>query len=157
AVLHATLWRLRAAHHRSAGKRLLLLRAFGNADKRERLLESLDDTWRRIGRIDLIAGTDLAMRGLVSTTLEAFLLRQVDHKFLKTSEDVDLRVMRLGSALEGDVRFPVNTLNCYSSAWQGAVMRLAAMSDATLLDLRGFTRANAGCAFEFAHLVQHTD
>jgi hypothetical protein len=138
------------------GKRLLLLRVFGSADKRERLLDALDDTWRRIGRIDLITGTDLAMRGLASTMLEAFLLRRLDDQFLKTSDEVDLRLERLRSELEGDARFPVNSINCYASAWQSAVMRLASTAHAILLDLRGFNRTNEGCAFELAYLVQHT-
>ena len=66
-------WRLRLTHMGKPGKRLLLLRVFGSADKRERFLDALDDTWRRIGRIDLITGTDLAMRGLASTA-DAILL-----------------------------------------------------------------------------------
>jgi hypothetical protein len=41
-----------------------LLRVFGLADQRERLLDTSDDTWRRIGRIDLIAGTETALQAL---------------------------------------------------------------------------------------------
>ena len=65
-VLHALFRRLRAARVDCPGKRLLLLHVFDRADQGERLLDTLDDTWRRAGRIDLIAGTDLAMRTLGS-------------------------------------------------------------------------------------------
>lgn len=68
----------------------------------------LNDTWRN----DLITGTDLTMRGLTSTALEAFLLRRLDDQFLKTRDEVDLRLKRLRSELEGDVRFPVKSINC---------------------------------------------
>jgi hypothetical protein len=65
-LLHAVLSKAWKACSGVELKRLLLLRVFGSADKRERLLDALDDTWRRVGRIDLIAGTDLAMRTLRS-------------------------------------------------------------------------------------------
>jgi hypothetical protein len=156
-LLHALLWRIRSAHTNIPGKRLLLLRVFGSPQKREWLLDSLDDTWRRIGTVDLITGTDVAMRGLASTALEAFLLRRLDDQFLKTPDDVDRRLKRLRSDLQGDVRFPLNSLNCYASAWQTAVTRLALAADAILLDLRGFTRGHQGCTFELTFLVHHTD
>jgi hypothetical protein len=148
------LQRLRAGRTGDPVKRLLLLRVFGKADKRERLLEVLANTWRRVGRIDLIAGTDLAMRTLSSLMLEAFLLRRVDDMFLKTNDEVDCRLESLQSGLEADVHYPVNSINCYANAWQHAVARLAPESDAVLMDLRGFTQENQGCAFELAFLVQ---
>lgn len=155
AVLHISLRRIRVQRIGQPGKRLLLLRVFGNAEKRERLLDLLDDTWRRIGRVDLITGLDLAMRGLASITLEAFLLRRLDGEFLKTRDEVDLRLENLRCQIEGDLRFPVNSVNCYANAWQHAVTRLASSSDAVLLDLRGFTRTNEGCVFELTYLVRH--
>jgi hypothetical protein len=152
-VLHTLLVRIRADRGRKSAKRLLLLRVFGSSDKRERLLDVLEDSWRRLGRIDLITGTDLAWRSLGSTMLEAFLLRRVDDQFLKTSDEVDLRLKRLRSEVEGDLRFPVNSMNCYIGAWQTAVMRLASNADAVLVDLRGFNRKNEGCTFEINYLV----
>jgi hypothetical protein len=136
------------------GKRLLLLRVFGEADKRESLLDALDDTWRRLGRIDLLAGTDLATRTMSSLMLEAFLLRRADDQFLKTDKDVNRRLERLHSQLEGDARFPINGIYCYATAWQPAVANLAAKSDAVLMDLRGFRRTNEGCVFELTWVVQ---
>ena len=147
-VLHVSLRRLWAARAQLPGKRLLFLRVFNAADKRERLLEWLDDTWRRIGRIDLIAGADVALRTLGASMLEAFLLRRVDAEFLKTSEDVDRRIANLRSMLEGDARYPVNELHCYAGAWEHAVTELAPAADVVLMDLRGFTAENLGCAYE---------
>jgi hypothetical protein len=154
AVLHVVLRRIWALRLSSPGKRLLLLRVFGRADKREKLLDALDDTWRRIGRIDLIAGTDLATRTMGSLMLEAFLLRRTDDQFLKTDEDVNRRLEHLHAQLEGDARYPVNGIYCYATAWQQAVAHLAPKSDAVLMDLRGFTRKNQGCVFELTWVVQ---
>lgn len=156
-AFHGLLWRLRSAHANMSGKRLLLLRVFGTPHKREWLLDSLDDTWRRIGQVDLITGTDIALRGLASTALEAFLLRRLDDQFLKTPDDVHARLKRLRSDLQGDVRFPLNSLNCYGTAWRTAVTRLASTADAILLDLRGFSRIHQGCTFELTYLIHHTD
>jgi hypothetical protein len=135
-------------------KRLLLLRVFGRADQRETLPDLLDDTWRHLGRIDLIAGTDLAMRTLGSRMLEAFLLRRADQQFLKTDEEVDRRLEHLHSRLEGDARYPINNVYCYATAWQRAVERLALKSDVVLMDLRGFTNRNQGCMIELTLVVQ---
>ena len=152
---HLLLRRAWAARCDSAPKRLLFLRVFNAADKRERLFDALDDTWRRIGRIDLIGGTDLAMRTLRSLTLECFLLKHVDTEFFKTDTEVEHRLARLRSRLEGDLRYPVNEVYCYADAWQAAVLRLAPASDVVLLDLRGFTQGNAGCSFEITNVVWH--
>jgi hypothetical protein len=153
-VLHSILHKFRAARIDRPSKRLLLLRVFGRADRRETLPDLLDDTWRHLGRIDLIAGTDLAMRTLGSRMLEAFLLRRADQQFLKTAEEVDRRLEHLHSRLEGDARYPINNVYCYATAWQRAVERLALKSDVVLMDLRGFTNRNQGCMTELTLVVQ---
>jgi hypothetical protein len=65
-------------------RRMLLLRVFGSASKRVRLLDTLDDAWRRVGRIDFIAGTDLAQRHVAARALEAFLSGRLHTIFLKS-------------------------------------------------------------------------
>ncbi|MEJ8852702.1 hypothetical protein [Variovorax rhizosphaerae] len=137
----------------TAPKRLLLLRVFGSADQRERLLDALEDMWRRVGRVDLLAGTDLAMRTLGSWMLECFILRRLDAQFLSTEADVDRRLTRLQSELEGDLCYPVNEICCYVDAWQAAAMKLSVASDVVLIDLRGFARENRGSEFEFTYLI----
>ncbi|MBV9390252.1 MAG: hypothetical protein JOY96_00015 [Verrucomicrobia bacterium] len=154
-VIHTLLRRLRAAREGRSGKRLLLLRVFGQADKRERLVDALDTTWRYVGRIDLIAGTDLATRTMGSRMIEAFLLRRTDDRFLKPPEEVEERLKRLHHRVEGDARYPVNAVYCYADAWQSAVSRMAPTSDAVLMDLRGFTMKNEGCVTELKWIVQH--
>jgi hypothetical protein len=154
ALFHSLLRRIWSARVSNPGKRLLLLRVFGTAQKSERLLDLLDDTWRYVGRIDLIAGTDLAVRTLGSRMLEAFLLRHADDQFLKTNEDVDRRLEKLDSRLEGDASYPINSIYCYTTSWRHAVQRLGPESDAVLMDLRGFTREHQGCIFELNWLIQ---
>jgi hypothetical protein len=153
-VLHTLSRRIWVVRAGWPGKRLLLLRVFGRADKREKLLDALDDAWCRVGRIDLIAGPDLATRTMGARMLEAFLLRRADEQFLKTVEEVELRLSHLHSVLDGDARYPANCVYCFGTTWQGAIERLAPNSDAILMDLRGFTKRNEGCVFELTWLVQ---
>jgi hypothetical protein len=152
--LHVALRRDWIAQRHWPGRRLLLLRVFGGAAKRARLFDMLGETWRHVGRIDFIAGTDLSQRHVDARALEAFLLGRLHALFLKSPAEVDQRVAALRTRLEGDLRYPVNELYCYADAWQYAVQRLAADSDAVIMDLRGFTSGNRGCAFELGVLVQ---
>ena len=153
-LLHLILRRSWRARVSRSGKRLLLLRVFGNADQRERLLDWLDNSWRFVGRIDLVAATDLAERALGVLMLEAFLLRRADQLFLRTDDDVRRRLVKLRSLLEGDLRYPVNSVYCYSSAWHEAVNLLASEAHTVLMDLRGFSRCNQGCVYELTWIVQ---
>jgi hypothetical protein len=82
-ALHGFLEFLRRQRPQSPEHRLLLLRAFGHADKHEALLDDLNDTWRRIGSVDLIAATDVTSRTLGSAMLDAFVLRHSDEEFLR--------------------------------------------------------------------------
>jgi hypothetical protein len=152
--LHAALRRDWIARRDRQGRRLLLLRVFGDAGKRARLFDMLGETWRRVGRIDFIAGTDLAQRHVDAHAIEAFLLGRLHTLFLKSPAEVDQCVDALRERLEGDLRYPVNELYCYADAWQHAVGRLAPDSDAVIMDLRGFTSRNKGCAFELGVLLR---
>ena len=154
AILHVALRHQWSARRKESGKRLLLLRVFSDPEKRSRLLDMLDDTWRHSGRIDLIVGTDLAMRTLSARMLESFLLRRADREFLKSGQQVERRIAALGSGLEGDLHYPVNALYCYADAWPFAVSRLAPESDMVLMDLRGFNRDRLGCTFELRVLLE---
>ena len=154
AVLHLLLRRQWNAARERPARRLLFLRTFGGAERSERMLDSLDDTWRRLGRIDLIAGTDLAMRTLGSRMLEASLLRRADAEFLNTPDDVHRRLGHLRSERRGTRGFRLTRsllrermAVCWPS-WR--------RTDVVPMDLSGFTPKNTGCVFELtqlAHLV----
>jgi hypothetical protein len=152
-MLHLLLRRHWLSRKDTVGKRLVLLRVFGSPRKATRLLEMLGDTWRLFGSVDLIAGTDVASLTVSPKMLEAFLRRRVEDVYLKTPREVDSRLAQLDRRLEGDGRYPINELHCFANAWQYAVIRLVPESDVVLMDLRGFSRANLGCAFELTQLV----
>jgi hypothetical protein len=147
----------RALRHQRAWppKRLLFLRAFGSRFRSRRLLNVLDDTWRRIGRIDLIGGVDLGIDTVDSRMLHAFLIRRPDRLVVDSSDDEVAALRELRTAFEGDGRYPINDLVCASGSWQPVVTQLATGADVVLMDMRGFTRQHHGCIFELTELIAH--
>ena len=150
AVLHMLLRRIRSRRPRWVPKRLLLLRVFGRTGELENLLDALDDIWRPLGPVDLLATSTFS-----SSVLEAFLLRRGADRFLKTDEEVNQRLLDPRPELEGDARYLVNGVYCSGNVWRRAFVRLAQDATIVLMDLRGFTSEHTGCAWELAYLVKH--
>ena len=155
AVLHLLLYRVWRERWNRPAIRLLLLRVFGSWKRSERLLDALEDTWRRVGQIDLIAGVDLGLRTIDSGMLEAFLTRRSGEHTVRTAADMTRALQQMRSALEGDARYPVNELVCSGESWRHAVAHLARDADVVLMDMRGFTRDHAGCVFELTEIITH--
>ena len=152
-MLQLLLWRHCRFQAGRPAKRLVLLRVFGSPRRAVRLLETLSDTWRLFGSVDLIIGTDVAALTASPIMLEAFVRRRVEALYLKTTNEVDRQVTRLDRRLQGDGRYPINELYCFASAWQTAIVRLVPGADVVLMDLRGFSVSHVGCVFELNQLV----
>jgi len=152
-ILQSLLWRYYRHQAAIPAKRLVLLRVFGSPHRAVQLLEMLNDTWRLFGSIDLIVGTDVAALTASPVMLEAFLRRRVEALYLKTTAEVERQLQQLDRRVQGDGRYPINELYCFSSAWQAAVLRLVPGANVVLMDLRGFSIAHLGCVFELNHLV----
>jgi hypothetical protein len=60
----------------------------------------------------------------------------------------------LDTAPDRDRRYRVNDFFCHQDTWQMVVSRLLPESDVTLMDLRSFSKQNAGCIFEINSLAQ---
>jgi hypothetical protein len=144
--------RRRAARH--TPKRMLLLRVFSREAMRSRLLDLLDDSWRRAGRIDLVVGVDLAIRTLSAAALENFLLGRVDRQFVRATPDVDWHLASLRNDLALDGRYPLNELHCLPGVWQHVVSALAGEADVVLMDLRGFRETNRGVVYELSLIMR---
>jgi hypothetical protein len=142
-------WQQRQRVHRDAA-RMLLLRVFGQEPVRNRLLDALDDSWRRIGRVDLIVGADLAVRSLSTRALQGFLLGRGHGRVLATVEDADRRIAILPKRQAFDGRFPLNELPCSPTVWPHVVRMLAAHADVVLMDFRGWRPSHRGATFELS-------
>jgi hypothetical protein len=120
-----------------------------------RLLDALDDSWRRHGSLDLVVWMDLALSTLNALTIENFLVGRVDRQFLRDEADARTRLPQLPDAIALDGRYPMNELHCQSGIWQEVVARLARESDVVLMDLRGFQQSNEGVIAELSLVVRH--
>ena len=153
-VLAVLLGQVRRRGRGSRPKRLLLLRVFNHGALRARLLDLLDDSWRRVGTVDVVVGVDLAARTLSAAALENFLLGRVDRQFLHSANAADRCLATLPRQLAADGRYPLNELHCVPGVWQRVVDSLAGEADVVLMDARGFQAANRGVAYELSLLAR---
>lgn len=152
-ALQSMLWRYSRHLQRAPIKHLLLLRVFGRDRHALGLLESLRDTWRLFGSVDLISGTDLAGWIITPEMFEAYLRGRVKNLFLKSPAEVDEALARLDRCIAIDGRYPINELRCFVNTWRYAVERLTPLADVVLMDLRGFSESHLGCVFELTQLL----
>jgi hypothetical protein len=133
---------------------LLLLRVFARDKRGERLLDEVAFRWRFIGPIHMIGGPDLAKTNLEPNELLLFLRRRLRQIFVIDRPSLQRRLAELDWEADPDARYRINESFCTDSMWQETVGELLHVSDAILLDLRGFTAARRGTAFEIRLLAE---
>jgi hypothetical protein len=77
-----------------------------------------------------------------------YIRRRLKSYFIHSTEDLERRIQNLDMRADPDGRFRINMFFCFDDTWKMTVVRLIRESDAVLMDLRGFTQANRGCAEE---------
>lgn len=133
---------------------LLVLRSFSIGRDGERLFDVIDRLWRRVGSIQMIAGIDLARRTVEPHEFLDFISGKLARRFIDGSAALEQRLRERDTRPDRDLRFRVNDFFCYDDTWKMVLSRLVHESDAVLMDLRGFSRRNAGCVFELHELVR---
>lgn len=132
---------------------LLLLRVFGFRKRSERLLDELGHSWRYAGPVTLISAPDLATSYLEPHEFYDFLGGRLSRSFVKSDDDLARRMDRIDMRPDPDGRYRVNEFFCHADTWQPTMRTLAKGSKAVLMDLRGFTETNQGCAYELQQLL----
>jgi hypothetical protein len=145
--------RVRRESGRRTGPRLLVLRVFALGRRSRRLFDHLATRWRFIGSVQLIAGPDLATSTVEPHEFMDFVRRRLGSRFLETGDSIDAALAELDVAPDHDGRFRITDFFCRDSAWRNVFGRLAARSDVVLMDLRGFSHGNSGCAYELGELL----
>jgi hypothetical protein len=151
---------MRASRSPAAGSSpvsLLLLRVFALGRRSERLFAALQRVWLRQGSMAMIAGSDLAASTLEPHEVVQFMLGQLPQQFVGNAAQLDERFRSMDRVALPDGRYRINEFYCHSNVWQRVMQRLVAESDVVLMDLRAFTRANQGCVFELAQLIDSID
>jgi len=146
-----------AAHPAGDSKTLLLLRVFALGRRSEKLFDKLRKHWPYAGNISMIAGPDL-----VTTTIEPhefldFVSGRLGRQFVSDAQDLERRMALIDKRPDPDGRCRINEFFCHNDTWQMTMERLAATSDAVLMDLRSFSPANRGCIFELGRLLDGID
>jgi hypothetical protein len=135
-------------------KSLLVLRVFSTSRAAERLLDAVQTDWRYVGPVYQIAGPDLVRLNVDLYEFGKFVNAKLHELFLfgaVTCEQLQARLVR--DADRGG-RFRVNEVFCLETAWRSTVEQMMEVSDAILLDVRGFGPERRGTAFELELLVR---
>ena len=137
---------------RAAGPTMLLLRVFGFQDRTERLFDRVAERWRFEGPVAMIAGADLALRSVDVDEALAFVRGEIESRYVSGATDLANRLQELDAGADPDGRFRVGEFFCFDNTWRPALRSLVERARVVLMDLRGFTKANAGCVFELEQL-----
>jgi hypothetical protein len=138
---------------RKSGPSLLLLRVFGFQQRTERLFDTVAARWRFEGAVAMIAGGDLALRSIDAGEALAFARGDIASGYVGDAAKLAERLCELAGGPDPDGRYRVTEFFCYENTWRATLQALVARSSVVLMDLRGFTKANAGCVFELQQLA----
>ena len=136
---------------RADGPTMLLLRVFGFQKRTERLFDRVAERWRFEGPVAMIAGATSRCVRLMSTSAR-FRARRIESRYVSGATDLVSRLQALAAGVDPDGRFRVGEFFCFDNTWRPALRSLVERSRVVLMDLRGFTKANAGCVFELEQL-----
>ncbi|MEO8185786.1 MAG: hypothetical protein ABI580_00280 [Burkholderiaceae bacterium] len=137
---------------RAGGPTMLLLRVFGFQDRTERLFDRVAERWRFEGPVAMIAGADLALRSVDVDEALAFVRGEIESRYVSGAANLASRLQALDAGVDPDGRFRVGEFFCFDNTWRPALRSLVERARVVLMDLRGFTKANAGCIFELEQL-----
>ncbi len=149
-------WRRRNPLPTTAGRapHLLVLRRFRESRDLEQLFDDVANRWRDMGPVSVIAGKDLIRRTIQADELLTYFHGGLQQRLIRTDADVDARLRFVPGRPDPEGRFRIHGFYCRNDTWQKAVEPLIGRSDAVLMDLRGFTAANGGCAWELHKLAE---
>ena len=144
---------LRAQPCPQISRSLLVLRVFSADRRAERMLDALQRRWQLVGPVLEIGGPDLAKLNLdLREVLKLFGSRLPELLHSSGLSDAEL-ASGLDLAMDREGRFRVNEVFCFDSSWKTMAERLMHISDAILLDLRGFNPKREGTTHEVLRLA----
>ena len=151
---HAVLAFIPAVPEAGGGaQRLLLLRVFGYQRRTEALFDFVAQRWRFHGPVQLIVGSDLAMRTVDPADFVRFLGGRLREQYVGSMAEVGDRVNRLDMQRDPDGRFRVNELYCLNDTWKATLQALLTVTDRVLVDVRGLSKERGGILFELEEIV----
>jgi hypothetical protein len=129
------------------------LRVFSLGKRSEQLYSLIARAWRYVGDIRFITGPDLATSTVEPHNFLDYISGRLRHRFIDSAEALEQRIANLDVLPGLDGRYRIHDFFCYDDTWKMVLSRLARDSNVILMDLRKFSRTNAGCVFEINELV----
>ena len=137
-----------------ANPQLLVLRVFAQKSRQHALLDGLQQRWRYVGPVHEIGGPDLVAMNVDPHECALFLAGRLHELFLPDEASIEQVRSRLRMAADREGRFRVNEVFCFNTAWRSSVQQLMQLSEAIVLDLRGFGREREGTGYEIGLLAE---
>jgi len=136
----------------AAAPQLLMLRVFAQRSRQHAMLDAIQQRWRCVGPVHQIGGPDLAALNVDLDECAMYLTGRLHELFLPEAASAERLQSLLRTRPDREGRFAINEVFCFNTAWRAAVEQLMRLSDAVVLDLRGFTGHRRGTAFEIGLL-----
>ncbi len=152
-VAHAGFTLLSAVAMPALPRNLLLLRVVGLGRRSEMFFDDFRILWQHVGSVSMVAGPALITRMIEPREVLEFLGGRPSRRFLASRAGLEERLQVLDYRQDPDGRYRFSGFYCHDTLWQMTVRTLATMSDAVLMDLRGFDARHLGCTFEIGALL----
>jgi hypothetical protein len=117
------------------------------------LFDHVVQRWRLLGPVLLISAADLASRTLEPHELVDFLEGRLRRRYVADGAELSRQLAAVEARPDHDGRYRVSEFRCFDTTWKQALKALLARASVVLMDLRGFTAANAGCRHELERIA----
>jgi hypothetical protein len=135
-----------ANRSQSSGCRLLVVQLFSLGKLSEALADTLGKSWRTVGSMQIIAGSELAKTTIAPHEFLNFVAGKLDPRFIDSWLTLDVLFGRMDLQPDKEGQFRVTEFFCHDDTWKMALARLTQGSDAVLMDLRSLSQANSASA-----------
>lgn len=129
---------------------LLTLRVFSSPALRDFTL--MTDRWRWLGPMQRLDGSDTA--GSSMRDVVAYLRGRVEDVIVRDERELAAAVASFGDRPDGQLRYPLNSIQCNDATWKQALHALLDDADAVVMDLSSFNHERRGCAYELGKLIE---
>lgn len=134
---------------------LLFLRVFSLGKRSQALYQAMTAFWRLGGNPIFITGPDLLTSTVEPHDFLDFLGNKLQKRFTDSEKTLNQQIDRIDTTPDHDGNYRIQDFFCYDNTWKMALSRLTKESEVILMDLRSFSKKNAGCKFEIEELINH--
>jgi hypothetical protein len=128
---------------------LLALRVFGSPNLSDFL--DLTNAWQWIGTRQILDGPDTV--GQKTRDLINYFTGRIDKSIVEDAQELREALAAFRTQPDGQLRFPVNSMQCSDTTWKEALQHLLRTADVVVMDLSSLSEKNRGIAHELGRLI----